>query len=441
MKQTFISSYVNRMLPSIIMSQIVMTICEVIDTALTGLYLGAEAVAAEGMVTPVNLIGIAVASIMSAGNATICSNESGKGNIDEINRVFSTTLTVSLGFSTAVTILVLLFSAQVCQSLGLTPNTELFTLTKDYLLGYIPILPLIAVIVTLPAVLQIEGDNKTAIAAVLIVFVLDIVFDLLDIFVIHGGVFGMALATTFSYYPAGFFVLIRFFGKKRTIKFSLKFVELLRVKKILSYGTPAFANALSLGLTTAAINGALLHYGSEMYVAVYTIVSKIGDILLCFCYGMGEMTVTVTGIINGEEDRDGLKEILQIMFRKSVTINLVLIAATCAVSSWIVQIFTTDAELIALSAFGLQIFSTQFIFRSLIMCYVGYLRGLQKILSSNIVLAVLTISAAVFAWYAPLTFGVSSIWYSYVVSTIFTLIFVMAFVGYLAKKIPSLGTI
>ncbi len=68
MKQTFISNYINRMLPSIILSQIVMTICEVIDTALTGLFIGAEAVAAEGMVTPVILIGLAVAGIMSAGN-------------------------------------------------------------------------------------------------------------------------------------------------------------------------------------------------------------------------------------------------------------------------------------------------------------------------------------------------------------------------------------
>ena len=436
MKQTFISSYINRMLPSIILSQIVMSICEVIDTALTGLFLGAQAVAAEGMVTPVILIGLAVASIMSAGNSTICSNESGKGNVGEINRVFSTTLAVSLSFSTVVTILVLLFASQVCQSLGLTPNTELFILTKDYMQGYLPILPMIAVIVTLPAVLQIEGDNKTAVAAVLIVFVLDIVFDLLNIFVFHGGVFGMALATTFSYYIAGILVLVRFFGKKRTIKFSLKFVELQRVGKILSYGTPAFVNALCLGLTTAAINAAFLQFGSEIYIAAFTIVMKIGEILVCFAQGIGEMTATVTGIINGEEDRDGLKEILQIMFRKSLTINLVLIVVTCAASSFVVRIFTADAEIIELSAFGLQIFSTQFIFRSLILSYVGYLRGLTKFMAGNVILAVLTICVSVFALKAPLIFGVDAIWYSYSVGVTATLIFIIFYVGYATKKNP-----
>lgn len=85
MKKTFISGYIQRMLPTIIMSQIVMTICTVIDTALSGQFLGAEAVAAEGMVTPVALVVLAVAVVMSAGNSIICSNASGKGDTEEIN--------------------------------------------------------------------------------------------------------------------------------------------------------------------------------------------------------------------------------------------------------------------------------------------------------------------------------------------------------------------
>ena len=204
----------------------------------------------------------------------------------------------------------------------------------------------------------------------------------------------------------------------------------------MSYGTPMFFNSLCIGLTTAALNAAFLQYGSDIYVAAYTIVSKIGGILLCFCYGMSELTATVTGIINGEEDRDGLKEILQIMSKKAVTINLVLIAVTWIAAYWSVKIFTVDATIIALATFGLKLFALQFIFRSLIMCYVGYLRGLQKILASNVILAVLTISSAFFAFNAPLCFGTESIWYSYVVSTIFSLIFVMVFVGYLTKKNP-----
>ncbi|MBQ6296675.1 MAG: polysaccharide biosynthesis C-terminal domain-containing protein [Selenomonadaceae bacterium] len=436
MKKTFISDYINRMLPSVIMSQIIMTICTVVDAALTGKFLGAEAVAAEGMVTPVVMIVIAVASIMSAGNSTSCSNAFGKGDIDEINRVFSTTLSTSLFFSVFCTILILIFSNPICLCLGLTPETELFNLTMDYLIGYVPLMPILSVIMVLPALLQIEGDNKTNVIAVVLIFVLDIVFDLLNIFVFQGGVLGMALATTLSYYVAGVLVLFRFFSRKRVVKFSFKYVELYRVKKILSYGTPTFINALCMGLTTAALNGAFLEYGSEMYVAAFTIAARVGDILLCFCYGMGEMTATVTGIANGEEERDELKEILYVMSQKSVTINLVLIVLTWLFGGMPLILFTSDQNIIEMSAWGLKIFSLQFIFRTLIICYVNYLRGIKEFVTGNVILIVMTITAAAFAFVAPLTFGVDSIWYSYIFSVTLSLIFIILFVKFFTKKNP-----
>ena len=436
MKKSFITDYINRMLPSIILSQVVMTICTVVDAALTGKFLGAAAVAAEGMVTPVVMVVIAVAGIMSAGNSTTCSNAFGRGDIDEINRVFSTTLSTSLGFSILCTLLLLLFANPVCQGLGLVPSTELFQLTREYLIGYVPLMPILAVIMVLPALLQIEGDNKTGALAVILVFVLDIVFDLLNLFVFQGGVFGMALATTLSYYVAGILVLARFFGRKRTVRFSFKYVELHRVGQILSYGTPTFINALCMGLTTAALNGAFLEYGSEIHVAAFTIATRVGDILLCFCYGMGEMTATVTGIANGEEERGELREILGVMCQKAVTMNLALIVLTWLFGELPLILFTSDGEIIEMSAWGLRIFALQFVFRSLIICYVNYLRGIKKFGTGNVLLVVMTLTAAAFAWSMPLLFGVSSIWYSYLFSVAFTLLFLLALVGFLTKRNP-----
>lgn len=436
MKKTFITDYINRMLPSIIMSQITMTICTVVDAALTGKFLGYEAVAAEGMVTPVVMIVVAVAVIMSAGNSTTCSNAFGRGDIDEINRVFSTTLTIATVFSSICTVLLLIFANSVCKGLGLTSGTLLFNQTKEYLIGYVPLMPILAVIAILPALLQIEGDNTTSVVSVILIFVLDIVFDLLNIFVFHGGVFGMALATTLSYYVGGILILARFFSRKRTIHFSLKYVELHRVWKILSYGTTNFVNALCLGLTTATLNGAFLQYGSEIYVSAFTIVSKIGDILLCFCDGMSEMTATVTGIANGEEDRNELKEILYVMCKKSININFVLIIITYFFAKLSSKLFVSDAAIIELSALGLKIFALQLIFRSMLMCYIYYLRGITRFLLGNVFLAIMTVAAAVFAWSAPLICGINSIWYSFLFSVSFSLVCVILFVRFSTQKNP-----
>ena len=78
----------------------------------------------------------------------------------------------------------------------------------------------------------------------------------------------------------------------------------------------------------------------------------------------------------------------------------------------------------------------QFVFRSLVICYVNYLRGIKKFGTGNVLLVVMTLTAAAFAWSMPLLFGVSSIWYSYLFSVAFTLLFLLALVGFLTKRNP-----
>ena len=99
-------------------------------------------------------------------------------------------------------------------------------------------------------------------------------------------------------------------------------------------------------------------------------------------------------------------------------------------------LFTSDPEIMEMSAWGLKIFALQFIFRTLIICYVNYLRGIKKFSAGNIILIVLTATAAAFAFSLPIAFGVNSIWYSYLFSVILTLVFMIFFVSFSAKKNP-----
>ena len=261
--RSFISDFISRMLPSMIASQLVITICTIIDTALAGHFLGEQAIAAEGMVGPVVLVVAGLSSVMAAGNANICSNESGKCNIDEMNSVFSTAVTVSVGISILFTTLVLVFSPFVCMMLGLQRDSVLFEQTRAYMCGYVLVMPALSIIMVFPGILQIEGDNKTNIIAVLSAFILDIIFDLVNLFVIHGGVFGMAMATTLSYWISAAFVLFRMSSSSHTVKYSVRYVRFSRIKEIMSDGMPALLQNLSIGLSTAALNAAFLKFGSE----------------------------------------------------------------------------------------------------------------------------------------------------------------------------------
>ncbi|SDZ98597.1 putative efflux protein, MATE family [Oribacterium sp. KHPX15] len=435
-KRSFISDFISRMLPSMIASQLVITICSIIDTALAGHFLGEQAIAAEGMVTPVVLVVAGLSSIMAAGNANICSNESGKCNIDEMNSFFSTTVTVSVGISLIFTTLVLIFSPVVCMMLGLQRDSVLFEQTRGYMCGYVLVMPALSVIMVFPGMLQIEGDNKTSIIAVLTAFLLDIVFDLANLFVFHGGVFGMAMATTLSYWISAAFVLVRMSSGNHTVKYSIKSVRLSRIGEIMHDGLPALIRNLCIALSTAAINAAFLKFGSERYVSIFTVVSQVGELLICFPSGMCELSAMVTGIINGEEDREGLKEILIIMLKKSVIISLALLAVICFSGDLSARIFTLDKNILSLAKHGLRIFTIHILFRCISESYIGYLRGIKRHGLGNMILIFMALCTAVYAYVVPCFLGLESLWYNFVVVMFFNLVFLMVIICTISHKNP-----
>lgn len=424
------------MMPAVIISHIARYVCTTIDTCITGKYLGDTAVAAEGLVTPIMMLVVALAGVVAAGNAILCSNESGKGNVDEINRTFSTTLAVSVGMSLLVTATVLVFSGQICSLLGAEKGTELYDMTLQYMRGFVPMMPGLTVIMILPGLLSIEGDNRTGIVGTSLAFILDIGFDFLNILVFHGGVLGMAIATTASYYAALLVMAVMYLSRKHVIRFSLRYVEPKRILKVLPYGTPTMVNNLCMGAITAVVNTVLLKYGSETYVSSFTIIYRIGMILLCFATGMGELTSVVTGIVNGEEDRNGLKEILKEMFKIAAAVSIILAIGTWVLGDLPGRLFTSDPEIIEIAGLGLRIFSLHLLFRSILICYIGYLRGVRKYMTGNIMLIMFAVLCSAFACLIPVFSGVNGTFWCYTAGSFVAVLLILAYIGIAVGETP-----
>ena len=73
--------------------------------------------------------------------------------------------------------------------------------------------------------LQMAGQSNLLIVAVLTMTVADIGLDLLNALVFHGGMFGMGLASSLSYYAAILVVGFYFLSKRCVFRFSLKQVS------------------------------------------------------------------------------------------------------------------------------------------------------------------------------------------------------------------------
>ena len=180
-------------------------LCMLVDSMMIGRFLGVDSMTAYGLANPVLLIFAAYGAMLSAGIQVMCGKTMGAGDKEGTNACFSASAVLALGVALAGTILVLLLVSPLCTILGAGragANNPVFFLTRDYLRGFIVGAPAFIVAQIMVPFLQISGNRVRLALAVVLMTLSDIAFDLLNVFVFRGGMLGMGLASSFSYYLA-----------------------------------------------------------------------------------------------------------------------------------------------------------------------------------------------------------------------------------------------
>ena len=211
---------VRQMLAAQTLSALTVSICLLIDNIMISRFLGETAIAAYGLSGPILLVIAALGNMLMAGVQVTCSRSLGKGSQEETNRGYSSALAMAAGISLALTALVLLLCSPIAKVMGGGRGGTLFTMTRDYMAGFVIGAPgSIGALILIPF-LQMAGQSQLLIAAVLSMTVADVALDLLNVFVFHGGMFGMGLASSLSYYFAMLIAGGYFFSKKCVFHFS-----------------------------------------------------------------------------------------------------------------------------------------------------------------------------------------------------------------------------
>ena len=240
-----IRKLIRSMLTAQIFSALTVSACLLIDNIMIGRFLGEEAIAAYGLSNPLLLLVGGVASLLSAGVQVSCSKSLGKGSREETNAGFSSALAVAVGFSVPVLILVFLLIRPLTPLLGAGTGGSLYDQTRGYLIGFNLGGPATVGALVLVPFLQLAGRSGLLIAAVLGMTVTDIVLDLLNVLVLHGGMFGMGLASALSYYVALIIGGSYFLTSGCSFRFSRKLVSFRKIRELFRDGLPSGFNALA----------------------------------------------------------------------------------------------------------------------------------------------------------------------------------------------------
>ena len=282
-----IRKLIRQMLTAQIFSALTVSLCLLIDNVMIGRYLGVSAIAAYGLANPILLIIGAFASMLSAGVQVACGKSLGRGLQEETDRGYSSAIGFAAGFSLIFVLLVIALRSPLATWLGAGTEGPLHSDTENYLFGFILGAPATMGAMILVPFLQMAGQSGLLIAAVLAMTITDVALDLLNVLVFHGGMFGMGLASSLSYYAALLVGGAYFVSKKCVYRFSFRLISKEKIAELFRGGVPTVFTMASTVVMILVLNRVMLGVGGAVGVAAFSVITTIGNSCGCIATGVG----------------------------------------------------------------------------------------------------------------------------------------------------------
>lgn len=409
----------RQMLLTQIVSSMTVTLCMLIDSIMIGRFLGVDSMSAYGFATPLLLVFAALGSMISAGVQVLCGKAMGCGDREATNACYSVSVFLAAVISAVGLVLVFAFLGPLTTLLGAGrpgPNNAVYALTRDYITGFILGAPAFLCAQIMVPYMQLSGSRTRLVAAVIAMTVSDVVFDLLNVFVFHGGTLGMGLASTLSYYIAFGIGLGYFLRPGCMFRFKKRLIRWKTCRELISDGVPTVANQVSLVLLVFLLNRLLLDLAGNAAVAAYSVISTVGNLCYCFGAGVGSVAMMLSAIFHTDEDRTSIRELVRVMTVYAVLLNVAVTLVGLLAASPLVTLFlggSVGAR--SLAIFGLRLFVLSMVPSALNTTFKSYYQGINRLHLTELISVLQNfVMPALFAFTLSRFLGTTGIWLGFV---------------------------
>ena len=436
-----IKKLIRQMLTAQIFSALTVSLCLMIDSIMIGRFLGVGAIAAYQYANPLLLILGAFSTMLSAGVQVACSRSLGRGSKEETDKGYSSALFVGLATAVVFLLIVILFRSPLATALGAgtkESNPEVYEATRAYMLGFVIGAPAMMLALVLVPFLQMGGKSTLLIFSVLTMTVADVVLDLLNVYVFEGGMFGMGLASSISYYAALLVALIYFLSKKCAFSFSFKLISRAKMREVFQGGLPAVFAMASTVVMIFVMNHLLNSTGGTNSVAAFSVIQNIGNSANCITTGVGGVSLTLAGILYNEEDRNGLREMLRLLCLDSLILGLLMGALIAVFSPYLAALFLKEAgEARTLATLGIRLYA----FCLVPCCMNGALKNYYQATEKptlTVIISILesAVLSSLFALLLSIPFGTTGAWLYAALGETATLILIGVYITARTRKLP-----
>ena len=351
----------------------VLVVSNLVDAAVTGQCLGKAAVAAFGITNPILLGVIGLSGMLGVGTVIEIGQALGRGEQDKARPILSTALSAGAVLGLLIMLCLIAFPRRLAAAMGARP--ELLGQAADYLRGFGPGVPAFFLQTVLGFVMPLDGDKERVVTAMAVSTAVNITLDLMNGFVFHLGLYGMALATAASYWVELGVLALHFRRKEKLLRLALLPFRPRALRGIAGDGVPYALQLLLRMLGVILINRIILSVSTTESVAVFSLLMSSANLILIDGSAVGTTVLAVENCFVGEEDARSVTALMRTALRHAVLVNLCVLVACQIAAPLLLRLFTRDASVYepAIPAFRLfasscVIYAVNFAFRSHLQC-------------------------------------------------------------------------
>lgn len=338
-----------------IIAMTAMSLYNIVDSIFIGHGVGALAISGLAITFPLANIAAAFGSLVGIGASALLSIKLGQKDYKTTQQILGNLVVMNVFMGLLLTIASIIFLDDILYFFGASENTIGYA--RDYmliiLLGNIPL----HLYMGLNAIMRSAGHPKRAMQATMLSVIVNTILDALFIFVFKWGIQGAAIATVIGQVVALAWQLRILNNPKELIHFKRGTYKLdwVLVKEMVMIGMSPFLMNLSSSVVIILINKALMKHGGDLAVGAYGINNRLIFLAIMIILGICQGMQPIVGYNYGAQLFKRVDKALKLSIYAATTVELILFISGQTISRGMVSIFTSDPELIAISARALRL--------------------------------------------------------------------------------------
>lgn len=384
----------SRMIPKIMMSyaftfmmiELADSASMVIDGLLVSRGLGPVSLAGIGLANPSFMIASLCSGVFAIGLQSSCSAAMGAGDRKKTEELFSGSCIVVAAIAAVVTVLGYALMHPLCLLFGADgSDPELYQALRDYLRGWFVGLPGFIGFTVLSPIVTLDGNKKCVTAATALQSILNIIGDILAMFVLKTGMFGVGFASGFGFDVAVILLILNFTRKRTSFHFRFSRLRFGMIKDIVRIGMPRLTKYGCKILSPLLINRTVMAIGGGAAMAAMSVKNSIANFCLIAGCGIAESVNLLSQVFYSEKDRKSLMNTARLALQADLAIcscfGLILYFAAGLLASIYMQRGTEEYGLTVTMLRCLALSLTLNGLNSSVLCY---LQGTRKIIPAHV---------------------------------------------------------